>query len=80
MLKQVQHDGAFVWGNAMSRTASDDFTEFTQLAASGTPAIEAARHSASQGNDFFFQIRILRAVYDCDLITAREIAAKATYQ
>jgi hypothetical protein len=55
----------------------DEFTEFERLKRNDEGAEEACAAAAALGKDFFFQIRMLREVYDLDMGAARDVAARA---
>lgn len=54
----------------------DEFEKYEALKHSGASAEAACMMAASDGQDFAFQIRMLRAVFETDIGIARDIAAK----
>jgi hypothetical protein len=59
---------------------TDDFSQFERLKQDGADAERACELALSQGGDFFYQVRMLRAVFGLDLGVARDIAAKLELQ
>ncbi|MFN0063128.1 MAG: hypothetical protein ACKVPX_11515 [Myxococcaceae bacterium] len=56
---------------------NDDFSSFERLKQAGSDAERACQAAANEGKDFFFQIRMLRAVYGLELGQARDVAAQS---
>lgn len=53
----------------------DDFVPYERMRLDGDPSTAACGAARASGEDFFFAIRMLRAVYLLDLVEARDIAA-----
>jgi hypothetical protein len=54
----------------------EDFARYEALANSGLSDEDVCKQAAKEGRDFFYRVRMLRAVFGFDIARARDVAAR----